>query len=177
MNISVREGTYNDIELIADYWLGSTKEYLHSMGADIEKLPSRQGFSDMLTKQIDLSYNQKVAYVLIWLMDGQPIGHTNVNDIIYGQSAYMHLHLWVGESRKRGIGTILVKEALPYFFENLELKELFCQPYALNEAPNKTLKKVGFEFQKKYITTPGSINFEQEVVLWKLTRERYKGIK
>jgi len=73
----------------------------------------------------------------------------------------MHLHLWNAASRKKGIGSQLVKMSLKYFFENLKLKRLFCEPYALNPAPNKTLEKTGFDFVKEYITIPGAFNFEQ----------------
>lgn len=38
-----------------------------------------------------------------------------------------------------------------------------------NPAPNKTLKKAGFELVKEYVTTPGPINFEQPVKLWCLS--------
>jgi len=73
----------------------------------------------------------------------------------------------------RGMGSQLVKMSLPYYFEKMKLQTLFCQPYALNPAPNRTLEKAGFEFVKKYSTTPGAICFEQEVNLWKMEREDY----
>ena len=44
----------------------------------------------------------------------------------------------------------------------------------MNPAPNKTLARVGFEFVKEYVTVPGSINFEQPVNRWEMTREKYK---
>lgn len=107
-------------------------------------------------------------------MDGQAIGHTNVNAIEFGQQAKMHLHLWQSGYRKQNMGTKLVRLSLPFYFERLQLQTLLCEPYALNPAPNKTLKKVGFEFIKKYRTIPGSINFEQEVNQWALTRAQYE---
>ena len=115
-----------------------------------------------------------MSYALIWILDKKAIGHCNVNSIEFGNSAFMHLHIWQPDFRKKGVGTSLVKKSLPFFFENLKLKELFCQPKSDNPAPNKTLEKVGFEFQKKYTTIPGALNFEQEVIQWKLTKEQYK---
>lgn len=56
----------------------------------------------------------------------------------------------------------------------MKLQTLFCQPYAFNAAPNHALKKAGFEFVKKYSTTPGIICFEQDVNLWKMEREDYE---
>ncbi|WP_262713659.1 hypothetical protein [Panacibacter ginsenosidivorans] len=36
------------------------------------------------------------------------------------------------------------------------------------------MQKTGFEFLMQYRTVPGWLNFEQEVNLWRLTRERYR---
>ena len=78
-----------------------------------------------------------------------------------------------GDTRKKGMGAQLLEMTIKLFFENLKLKKLCCEPYALNPAPNKTLEKVGFSFVKEYITVPGSINFEQPVKRWEMTREAY----
>jgi hypothetical protein len=40
---------------------------------------------------------------------------------------------------------------------------MYCEPYADNPAPNRVLVKTGFRFIARYRTTPGVINFEQEV--------------
>lgn len=163
-----------DIGLVLDYWHNLTKDQLESMGADIKKLPSRQKMFEMLALDMALPFDRKSSYALIWLANRHGIGHSNVNKIIYGKEAYMHLHLWMSDMRLQGTGTELVKMSLPYFFENLKLETLFCEPYALNPAPNKVLEKVGFQFEKEYTTTPGYINFEQPVRRWKLTKERYR---
>jgi len=172
-HIKVREIELKDIDLIADYWLRSDADYLLDMGADISKLPTRNEFCKMLVEQINLPIKDKKSYALIWELNGKQVGHSNVNGIEYGKHATMHLHLWKSDSRKKGIGTVLVKKSLPFYFENLEIQKLVCEPYALNPAPNRTLKKVGFEFEKKYTTVPGSINFEQEVNRWKLSKKKY----
>jgi RimJ/RimL family protein N-acetyltransferase len=82
----------------------------------------------------------------------------------------MHLHLWKPGERKKGLGTAFVKQTLPFYFNNLQLKNLFCEPNAHNTAPNKTLEKVGFRFIKQHITTPGWLNFEQPVNRWVISR-------
>jgi len=86
----------------------------------------------------------------------------------------MHLHLWYTGRRKKGIGTLLIKMALPYFFQKYQLKKLICEPYAFNPAPNKTLEKVGFKFIKTYVTIPGSITFEQKVNRWEMSLEDFQ---
>lgn len=171
--LSVREMQEADILLITNYWLGAEPDYLTGMGVDLSKMPSHDGWISMLSEQLQQHYPDKTSYCTIWEMHGSPIGHCNVNKIIYGQEAFMHLHLWYADKRTKGMGVELVKKSLHYFFNNLQLKTLYCEPYALNHPPNKTLPKAGFEFLIEYITVPGYLNFEQKVCLWQMTRENF----
>jgi RimJ/RimL family protein N-acetyltransferase len=175
-NISVREITIEDIPFINQYWADATPEYLLGMGADPALLPDQKVFKEMLQGQLSLPYAEKQSYCIIWLIDDEPVGHCNVNKIVFGQEAYMHLHLWHDTKRQSGLGAAFVKWSLPYFFKNLQLKTLFCEPYALNPAPNKTLQQLGFEFIKAYITIPGSFSFEQLTARWELSLEKFKSM-
>ncbi|MCP4441782.1 MAG: GNAT family N-acetyltransferase [Aureispira sp.] len=173
-SISVRPLKQEDIPLIANYWVNSPSDHMQAMGVDLNKRPSAEDFSRALTGQLALPIEKRQAYCLIWELDGQPIGHSNTNPTQYGESAYMHLHIWTPEHRKNGLGKQFLKLSIQGFFEDLQLQTLYCQPYALNPAPNRTLEKVGFTFLKEYITIPGSINFEQPVKLWELTKANYQ---
>ncbi|CAL2080358.1 GNAT family protein [Tenacibaculum sp. 190524A05c] len=173
MALSVREIELRDIDLLLDYWYTSNEEHFVKMGADIHKLPKRNEFHSILEEQIITPIQEKKSYALIWEENGVQIGHTNANSILFGKEAFMHLHVWNTTNRRKGSGVELVKKSLQFYFKNLQIETLFCQPYALNPAPNKTLEKVGFEFVKAYVTIPGSINFEQKVNLWKMTRKQF----
>jgi RimJ/RimL family protein N-acetyltransferase len=172
--IKVREAQIKDVELIANYWMNSTPEHLLMMGVDLTKVPERAAFTKMLTRQISLALSEKQSYALIWEVDGLAVGHSNVNVIEFGRQAKMHLHLWVQGLRHKGIGTELVRRSLSFYFEKLHLELLICEPYAKNPAPNKTLAKLGFQWERCYRTIPGSINFEQEVNRWNLSRKAYE---
>jgi RimJ/RimL family protein N-acetyltransferase len=172
--LTVREMLASDIPFITNYWLNAEPAYLTGMGVDLNKMPTKEQWVTMLTEQLNQSYREKKAYCTIWEMDNSPIGHCNVNKIIFGEEAFMHLHLWYADKRLHGLGAQLVKKSLAYFFNNLQLKILYCEPYALNPAPNKTLPKAGFEFVKEYITVPGYLNFEQKVCLWQIKKEDFK---
>jgi len=175
--LSVRELQETDINLIAKYWLNSDSSFLVSIGVDLDKLPARNELTQMLLNQLSAPIEQKKSYCIIWQVDNRPVGHSNTNPTQFGEYAYMHLHLWDPDVRGKGFGTELMKMTLPYFFENLKLKKLYSEPYALNPSPNKTLENVGFEFVKEYTTIPGSLNFEQPVKRWELTYEKLKKIK
>ncbi len=172
--LSVRELELKDIEPLSDYWFKASPDFLIAMGVDLSKMPTREQWENMLREQIAAPIDQKQSYCMIWELDGQAVGHSNVNKIVLNEEASMHLHIWKPEVRKMGLGSAFVKLTLPRFFEALKLKTLYCEPYALNPAPNKALEKIGFRLDKTYITTPGWINFEQEVNRWKITAEDLK---
>ncbi|MCB0703745.1 MAG: GNAT family N-acetyltransferase [Saprospiraceae bacterium] len=170
--LSIREIQESDIPLLADYWFHSSDQHLIGMGVDLAKMPGRQDFESMLRDQLQKPVESKETYCVIWLLDGQPIGHNNVNNITFGKQANMHLHVWHPANRQSGLGHQFLCQSIPYFFKTLKLEKLYCEPYAHNPAPNNTLRKLGFEFVKTYRTIPGSINFEQEVNQWLLRADQ-----
>src|ERR1017187_8662759 len=93
-HLSVREIEKEDIERITDYWLNASEPYLKGMGADINKVPPKKDLAQMLEQQLRDSYEEKKSYCIIWLFDGKPIGHCNVNKIIFGDEASMLLLIW-----------------------------------------------------------------------------------
>ena len=174
MSLSVREIESRDLPLICGYWLNSSPDFLKGMGVDLNKIPSAKNLELMINGQLEQNYREKKSYCTIWEIDGKAIGHCNVGDIKYGYHAFMHLHIWEAVDRKRGCGIELAKMSLPYFFDHLKLKNLFCEPYALNPAPNRTLERLGFEFVQEYITVPGALNFMQPVKRWVLSRDKFE---
>ena len=175
-SLEVRETMKEDIKYFVNYWLNATPDFLAGMGVDLTKTPNKKQLIDLVSSQIGVPMEKRKSYFLTWLINGETVGCTNVNQIVYGKQAFMHLHLYQGDNRQKGIGTEFVKKSLPFYFENLKLQQLFCEPYSLNPAPNKTAEKIGFEFIKQYKTIPGASNFEQFVNQWKLTKKQYKKV-
>lgn len=175
--IRVREMSETDIILIADYWLSAEDGYLIALGVDLNKLPTREALLQMLKAQLQLPDREKASLAMILEVGGVPLGHCNVNEIEFGQRAKMHLHLWAAAQRRQGLGTRMVQLSLPVFFGRLQLQEIICEPYAHNPAPNSTLRRLGFDFVKTHITTPGSLNFEQEVNRYRLSREKWAALQ
>jgi RimJ/RimL family protein N-acetyltransferase len=175
--LSVTPLSASDVPNLIRYWLEADAAFLEGMGVDLSKMPSQSDWENSLQEQLSQAIPDKKSFCVIWKMDGQAVGHSNINKIQFGKEAFMHLHLWRSDIRQQGAGSALVKMSLPFFFDNYQLETLFCEPYALNPAPNKTLEKVGFQFVKEYITTPGWLNFEQPVKLWALSRERYTSLQ
>jgi RimJ/RimL family protein N-acetyltransferase len=171
--VSVRVAALEDYIHIVDYFHNGDKEFHLGMGVESSKLPERDAWLQMLYDNHQLPLKKKTFFYVIWAYNGKAIGHSNINKIAYGQEAYTHLHMWRQDIRRNGLGLQLMKLSIPYYFQEFKLKLLFCEPYALNLAPNKTLEKLGFDFEKSYETIPGWISFRQRVNRWCMTRERF----
>lgn len=92
--LSVREITIPDIEPIINYWTNASDDFLTAMGLDLLKMPEKEFWKQMLSEQLSLPYKEKKSYCIIWIVNGKATGHSNVNKIIFGEEAYMHLHIW-----------------------------------------------------------------------------------
>ncbi|MEO0471190.1 MAG: GNAT family protein [Bacteroidota bacterium] len=166
----VREMEVRDVPLIVSYWLDADSTFLEGMGVDLAKLPARDAMIHYLELQARLPLAEKESFCLIWEIDGTASGHCNLNPIRRGTEAWMHLHMWRSSKRRQGLGTELVKQSLTVFFETFDLPRIISEPYALNPAPNACLPKAGFQLEKEYVTTPGSLSFEQPVKRWVMER-------
>jgi len=164
----------DDIEKVVDYFVKADTEFLKGMGADKNKIPKRQDWIDKLRLEYNKPYDQKAFYYIIWLINDEPVGHSNVDKIIFGDIATMHLHMWKSDKRKSGLGIAFLRLSIPYYFNDLALKKIICEPYAKNIAPNKTVKKLGFQFIRTYTTIPGWLNFSQPVHRYELSRTQYE---
>ena len=177
IKLKVREIQPNEIEKIVDYFIHSDTEFLKGMGADKSKLPKRKEWIEKLESEFKKPYAEKEFYYIIWLIDNQSVGHSNINKIEFGKLATMHLHLWKNDKRKNGLGVDFLRLTIPYYFKNFKLEKLICEPYSKNVAPNKVLKKLGFELVRTYDTTPGYINFHQTVNQYELKKEQLENLK
>ena len=177
MKLTVREIQANEIEKIVDYFVHADVEFLKGMGADKSKLPKKKEWIGKLESEFKKSNAEKEFYYIIWLFDNQAIGHSNINNIEFGKTAKMHLHLWNNDNRKRGLGSDFLRLTIPYYFKYFELEKLICEPFSKNIAPNKVLKNIGFELVQTYDTTPGWINFHQTVNRYEFKREQLKTLQ
>ncbi|MDJ0706457.1 MAG: GNAT family protein, partial [Leptolyngbyaceae cyanobacterium MO_188.B28] len=138
--------------------------------------PAAADWRRLMLEDLERPAPLKHFYYLIWELEGCPVGHSNINKIVFGDEAYLHLHLWEPGRRRSGYGMTFIRDCIDRYFEIFELQNLFCEPYAMNPAPNRILAKVGFDLVKTYEAIPGWINFHQSVNRWVLTQEKWAQI-
>lgn len=164
----IRRSLVGDFESVVDYFHGAGPVALRAMGVDPAKLPARQDWLATMLAQHEASDRETERRYVTWVHRGTPVGHSSLSHIVYGDHANIHLHLWRPELRASGLGTTWFRLSVAYFADKLALQTIVCEPYAENPAPNRVLTKLGFTFVKRYRTTPGPINFEQDVNRWEL---------
>lgn len=160
--------TENDYQQMIDYFRGADDLSLRAMGVDRSKILPRERWLERLLPDLKRPEPQKHTYYLSWRFEGVPIGHSNVNQIVYGAQAFVHLHLWDAARRRNGWGSSLFQRSLQVFISQLRLRRVICEPYAANPAPSRVLATAGFQLIRRYRTTPGIMNFEQDVDRWEL---------
>jgi RimJ/RimL family protein N-acetyltransferase len=170
MTLTVREMMASEIDLVIEYFLGATAEYLEILGVDPSRLPAADGWRERFRREDGKSIKQRGWMVLIWLMDDRPVGFSSSDKIRHGEQANMHLHVTEPERRHQGLGVECVRRSVDLYFERLKLKRLFCEPNAFNVAPNRTLQKAGFRYLKTHMTVPGPLNYHQAVTRWVIER-------
>jgi RimJ/RimL family protein N-acetyltransferase len=170
MTLTVREMMNSEVDVVINYFLGSTPEYLDMLGVDPSRLPPPESWRERLQRESVRPIERRGWMVLIWLSDDQPVGFSSSDKITYGEQAHMHLHVTDPERRNRGIGAECVRRSADIYFEHLNLKRLFCEPNAFNVAPNRALQKAGFKYLKTHMTVPGPLNYHQAVTRWVMER-------
>lgn len=170
MKIEVREMKADEAPGVVDYFHSSTPEHLEMLGVDPTRLPARDEWLSTLEQDFGLPVSDRRGYLVIWIVDGNAIGFSSCDKIVFGDQANMHLHVALPEQRQRGIGAKCVEQSVKIFFEALQLNRLFCEPNAFNVGPNRTLQKAGFKYMKTHTTVPGSLNFRQAVTRWVVER-------
>ncbi|CCD88007.1 Conserved hypothetical protein; Putative Acyl-CoA N-acyltransferase [Bradyrhizobium sp. ORS 285] len=170
MTLDVREMELAETSLVIDYFYSSSIEQLDLMGIDPTRMPTKPVWAGLFKTLYDTPIIERAALLLIWRLDGRPIGFSSCDRIVFGNRAHVHLHITEPELRSRGLGTECISRSIDLYFDRLRLKRLFCEPNAYNTAPNRTLQKAGFRYLKTYKTVPGPMNYHQAVTRWMFER-------
>ena len=168
--LTVREMHLVDVGIRIDYFHGASDDHLRTLGVDRALLPTPEAWWDFYADDYARPIRERLNYSLVWELDGQAVGFSSTDQIVFGETAFMHLHILRLAQRRSGLGVKFVTESAQIYFRVLELKRLFCEPNAFNVAPNRALQRAGFQYQFTHETTPNPINFPQPATRWVLDR-------
>ena len=172
MTIEVREMKPSEFNIVTRYFCDASPEHLEVLGVDPTRLPDKNEWCARYEDQHLLPYEQKTNFFTIWCIKGKPIGFSSLDKIMFGERANMHLHIVESNQREMGVGSKCVWHSVRIYFQQFELKKLYCEPNAFNVAPNRALQRAGFRYLKTHHTVPGPLNFHQAVTRWVLERQQ-----
>jgi RimJ/RimL family protein N-acetyltransferase len=170
--ITVREMAPQDVDIRIRYFHDAPDEYLGLLGVERALLPRQDAWRDSYQMDYERPLPERENYALLWELDDEPVGFSTLDRISYGNHAFMHLHITQEPKRRRGLGTQFVVKSTNVYFDMFELKRLYCEPNALNVAPNRTLQRAGFTYLFSHDVVPGPINLRQVTTRWVLERHR-----
>jgi RimJ/RimL family protein N-acetyltransferase len=168
--VVVRPMRLDEVDVRIDYFHDASDEYLTRLGVDRALLPSKDAWRVYYEEDYARPLAERETYNLAWLLDDRIVGFSSVDNIDFGEQAFMHLHIVEEPRRRSGLGTEFVRLSVDEYFRTLRLRRLFCQPNAYNVAPNRTLQRVGFRYVFTEEMAPAIINFPQPITRWVLER-------
>jgi len=158
-----------DFDIRIAYFHEATNEHLDRLGVDRSRLPTphawRASFAENLARPLD----ERSEYGVVWELDRAFAGFSTADQICFGDEAHMHLHIVDSEQRGLGLGSQFVRLTATHLCEVLRLNRLYCEPNALNVAPNRTLQKAGFSYVRSRNCRPTPINTCQITTIWLYT--------
>lgn len=169
--LSVREMLLEEVGIRISYFHGSSDEYLRILGVERFQLPAPDDWLRFYEEDYQRPIRERASYSLVWELEGKAVGFSTTDRIDFGNEAFMHLHVVEPTLRNRGLGTMFVSRSVRRYFEVLELQRLYCEPNALNVAPNRTLQRVGFRYLFSHESRPSPINFQQITTRWVIERD------
>jgi len=75
----VRDAGAEDVRLIVGYFHNGDTQFLRGMGVDPAKMPEPDCWLQTITEDLNKPLDEKQFHYLIWEINGQPAGHSNIN--------------------------------------------------------------------------------------------------
>jgi hypothetical protein len=87
MTLAVREMMGSEFDVIIDYYMRATPEYLEILGVDPSRLPPPRSWRERFERESALPIEQRGWIAVTWLLDDRPVGFSTSDKIIYGEQA------------------------------------------------------------------------------------------
>jgi RimJ/RimL family protein N-acetyltransferase len=166
----VREMQLDEVDLRINYFHHSSDDYLRRLGVARDRLWTPEAWWSFYQEDYARPLRDRENYSVVWELDGRTVGFSSADRIVFGQEAFLHLHMVEPELRRKGLGAEFVAMSAERYFRALELEQLFSEPNAFNTAPNRTLQRAGFRYLFTHEAQPGPMNFLQVTNRWVMDR-------
>src|ERR1035441_8275498 len=91
--LTVREMQLVDVGIRIDYFHGASDDHLRTLGVDRALLPTPEAWWKSYEEDYARPIRERLIYSLVWELDGQAVGFSSTDQIVFGETAFMHLHI------------------------------------------------------------------------------------
>jgi RimJ/RimL family protein N-acetyltransferase len=180
MQLSVRPLVTEDFDNFIGYWTGLSSQDIERMGLALDRVPPPEQMRKDLEVMTTKSIEQLTNFILVWCLDGEAVGHSSLREIVRGEGASVHLHMWRADLRGKGYGPRLFCLAALDFYERFALRYMICEPKSDNPFPNRMLRRIGFPLILVHVAAASTWTGVSELNRYAILRdivERYLQMK
>lgn len=143
--VELRDLERGDLDAYVEYWHRPGNRALAALGVDPRKVYPARKMREML--ELNIASNaalpeSRMPTVAI-VYGGRAVGVHELTNLVPGDSAVMHAHIWDESLRGRGIGAISYVKAMKLYFERFGLRTIRFETPKLNPAANRIKEKLG----------------------------------
>ncbi len=143
--VALRDLERGDLDAYVEYWHRPGNRALAALGVDPRKVYPAKKMREML--ELNIANNaalpeSRLATVAI-VYRGRAVGVHELTNLVPGDSAVMHAHIWDESLRGRGIGVISYVKAMKLYFERFGLRTIRFETPKVNAAANRIKEKLG----------------------------------
>ena len=142
-NIILRPQKLEDVPFIEAYLFDSDPEFLESIGFKLSALGNRNDFRSKIENRIKNTAAGEIPVQIIAEFEGRAISHTWLEIGEGVQNA--HFHIYEENLRGKGLGVLILKNAVEMLMDAHNVDEVYIEPKATNERMIRLLKKCGFK--------------------------------
>jgi hypothetical protein len=155
--VALRDMELSDVAPFVAYWYRASTAFLRSMGVNPETMKPEGEFEDFLTSTIRgnaVSSPSRLPLLAI-VVDGRAVGSHSIGDLLAGESAVFHAHVWEPALRGTGLCTYTYPRAAQLFMDRFSLGQMLFKTPTSNVAANRIKDKLGLRcIGQERITAP-----------------------
>jgi len=91
--LNVRPMQLEEVSVVIDYFHRASAEHLETLGVDPTRLPDPSKWRQLYEHEYSQPLERRGSFMVLWELEGRPMGFSTVDRLKYGEEAYMHLHV------------------------------------------------------------------------------------
>ena len=104
--MTVRPMNLADVDRRIAYFHDSSDDFLLQIGVDRLLLPEREDWKETYRLDFERPIEERQGYGVMWLVDDEVVGWSNVDQIDFGRQAFMHIHIAEPSPAEPGRGEV-----------------------------------------------------------------------